>query len=129
MDLLATHSFRITTTGDSTGQTWLGDFTCLKRLSHRQELTRDRYYRELLGPNPEGASERAKSQAELFSDLKVCLKDTPAWWKESGDGLDLADDNVVREIWQETVKARVEAVAEIKQRAVEAETKLKNPAE
>lgn len=125
MNLLETVEFLIVVEGDRTGEKWTGNFTALRRLSHRQELLRDRIYRELLGANPETASERAKSQAEIIADLKVCLVKTPEWWKNSGDGLDLADDNLIQELWKETIRIRVDAINEVKKAGEDATEKLK----
>lgn len=129
MNLLETVDFHIVVTGDRTGEKWVGNFKAFRRLSHRQELARDRFYRDLLGPNPEGASERAVSQAEIFADLKVTLADTPRWWKDAGEGLDLADDNLIQEVWQQVVKIRLEAFKEVQEKAEEAEKKLKEVVE
>lgn len=125
IDLLETREFRVTVTGDKSGETYTGDFSCFRRLSHRQELSRDRVMRELLGEKPDSASERAKSQAEIFADLSVCLKKTPDWWKSSGNGLDLVDDNVLQEIWAKTIEIRLEAINEVKKKGEEAQEKLK----
>ncbi len=106
-------AFTISVTGDRTGDLWHGEFKSYKRLSHRQELMRDRIMRDLLGPNSEGASDRAKSQAELLAELQVSLVETPSWWKEAGQGMDLADDNIIQEIWKKVMEVKVAAVEEV----------------
>jgi hypothetical protein len=129
MNLLESVEFRISVSGEKSGETYVGTFKCLRRLSHRQELTRDVLYRNLLGEKPDSASPRAKEQAELFSDLQVCLTDSPVWWKEAGGGLDLVDDEVVKKIWTETIRIRVEAIKEVQDRAKDADADLKQIAE
>ena len=129
MDLLETKEFHISVLGNKTGETFAGKFRTLRRLSHRQELARDRIYRDLLGEQPENASERAKEQAEVLSDIQVCLREVPAWFKEAGMGLDLVDDSILTEVWNQTVKARVEAIQEVQERAKEASDKLKDAVE
>lgn len=125
MNLLDTKEFRIQLTGDRTGTVYFGDFSCFRRLSHRQELTRDRFYRELIGPDPQNANERVISQAEVFADLKVSILKAPQFWNESGGGLDLADDNIVRTVWEEVMKARVEAIKEMEDKGKKAEEELR----
>jgi hypothetical protein len=129
MNLLETTEFRISVTGDKSGETYIGTFKCLRRLSHRQELARDRKYRELLGENPTTASEFAKEKAEIFADLAVCLTDVPVWWKETGYGLDLVDDNVVGAVWSESIKIRVDAIKEVQEKGKASEARLKEMAE
>ncbi len=129
VNLKDTTSFDISVEGDRTGEKWFGQFSSLKRLSHRQELMRDRIARELLGPIPEGASERAKSQADMFAELQVSLIDAPTWWKEAGMGLDLGDDNIIREVWEKVMAIKVAAVDEIKKKGEAAAEKLKDLAE
>lgn len=129
MNLLESVQFRISVVGDKSGETYIGDFSCLRRLSHRTELAKDRYYRELLGPHPETATKRAQSQADIISDLSACLISTPTWWKEAGNGLDLVDDNLLQSVWNETVRIRVDAVNEVQEKAKSADTKLKEMAE
>lgn len=125
MNLLDTKEFRIQLTGDRTGETYFGDFSCFRRLSHRQELARDKHYRELIGPDPQNASERAVSQAEFFADLKVSILKAPQFWNESGGGIDLADDNVIKTVWEEVMKARIEAVKEMEDKGKKAEEELR----
>jgi hypothetical protein len=129
MNLLETTEFRVSVNGDKSGETYMGSFKCLRRLSHRQELARDRKYRELLGENPDSASQNAKDKAEVFADLYVCLAEVPAWWKEAGFGIDLVDDNVISEVWSETIKIRLAAIKEVQDKGKAAEARLKEMAE
>jgi hypothetical protein len=122
-------AFDISIEGDRTGEKWFGQFKSYKRLSHRQELMRDRITRELLGSNPAGASERAVSQAEMFAELQVSLVEAPTWWKEAGNGLDLGDDNIVREVWAKVMEIKVAAIEEITKKGDAAAQKLKDLAE
>ncbi len=122
-------AFDVSIDGDRTGTLWHGQFRSFKRLSHRQELLRDRITRDLLGPNPAGASERAVSQAEMFAELQVSLVEAPSWWKEAGNGLDLGDDNIVREVWSRVMEIKLAAIEEITKRGAAAAEKLKDLAE
>lgn len=102
--------FTISVTGDTTNEKWVGTFKCKPRLSHRDQLTKDRIRRELLGPDANNASTRALNQSEIFAQLAVRLSESPSWWKDNGNGLDLADDNVVAEVFEACLRVEKESV-------------------
>jgi hypothetical protein len=129
MNILATVKFNIHLFGDKSGELFRGDFEAHKRLSHRQELLRDRLYREMLGTNPDFASPRAKDQAEMVAELKVSLVKCPVWFQECDYGLDLIDDSVLRKVWEEVMKIRLDAFNELKEKAQKAEEALKKEVE
>jgi hypothetical protein len=116
-------SFEISLTGDVTGDKWFGKFKCKTFLSHRDQLASDRIKRELLGA---GDAERgAVNRAHIFAQLRVRLVDAPDWWKASDGGLDLVDDNVLVEIFEQTMKAENDALAEIQKKSETAKDELK----
>ncbi len=129
MNLKETSTFNISLIGDRTGEKWFGEFKSLRRLTHRSELMRDRIAREFLGPNPDGASQRAKDQSDMFAELSVSIVESPEWWKSAGNGLDLGDDNVVMEVWQNVMRIKVEAIQEIQKKGDDAAKKLESLAE
>jgi len=96
--------------GDTTGDKFPGVFKVKTRLSFRDALERDKIRRSLLGDNPEGASIRAANIADIFSELSVRIIDAPSWWVNADNGLALEDDNVIREIAEQTAKAAAEAL-------------------
>lgn len=121
-----TVNFSISLIGNVTGEKWVGEFTTKLRLSHRDQLARDRISRELLGDTrPDFASPRAINQANIFSDLRVRLTQAPAWWKESAEGLDLEDDNVVAEVYNKALKFENDELLKLKENAEKAEKELK----
>lgn len=117
-------SFDIKMFGDITGEQWVGLFKAKKRLSYRDQLRRDQVRRDLLGNHPEAASALALSQAEIFSELSVRLIQAPSWWTEKGNGIDLEDDNVVIEVYQQAMKAESDALKELKEKGEAAKVKL-----
>lgn len=117
--------FTINVIGESTGERWTGTFKARPRLSHRLELAMNQRFRELLGKDPEHASERAITQADVFSQLSAHLTEWPKWWAEMGFGLDLEDDNVVAEIFDNIVRIRKEANEALKKRAEDAQAEIK----
>ena len=110
-----TDNFTIKVEGENSGENWVGIFKCKVRLSHRDILRRDAIRRELLGANPENASLRAITEANAFAELAVRLVDTPQWWKELDNGLELEDPNVVQAV--------IDEVEKIVQREVESRAK------
>ena len=99
--------FSISLVGDVTGTTWSGAFKMKLRLSHREQLKRDEYRRSLLGADPDHASPRALSTAECFSEITAHLVEMPKWWILLDNGMDLEDDNVVAEIYNNVIKELV----------------------
>lgn len=117
--------FTISVTGDITGEKWMGLFKVKIRLSHRDYMTKDKLRRDFLGDHPEAASERASTSAEILSQLAVRIVEAPTWWAASNNGLDLADDTVILEIYKSAIKAETDAAEALKKKAAEAEAELK----
>lgn len=118
-------SFTVSVVGEVSGETFRGEFRAVKFLTHRQQLLLDQKRRELLGSNPDQAGVRAKNQAEIFAQLFVRLSNAPKWWIESGQGMDLIDDNVMVEVFNAALKVEEEAVQEMKKKAEAAKAQLK----
>jgi hypothetical protein len=109
---ITTVPFFVDLKGESTGQTFQGDFACKPRLSSRDRLQKDALRRTLLGGAPESASPDALVRAEMFALISISLTDSPPWWKESGNGLDLFDDNVVFDVYDKVTDIQDSAVKE-----------------
>lgn len=124
--------FSVRVTGETSGEEFVGKFKARKVLNHAQQLEVDRIRRDLLGSssNPDAASPRAANAAMIFAELAVRLVDAPNWWKESGNGTDLYDDNVVASVYQEAMKAQNDHLKAVKARAEAAKKDLEklNPA-
>jgi hypothetical protein len=123
--MIKDQAFTISVVGETSGETFRGEFRASKFLTHRQQLLLDQKRRELLGTNPDSASVRARNQAEVFSQLFVRLTEAPRWWTESGNGMDLVDDNIMVEVFGGAMKVEEEAMAAIKKKAEEAREALK----
>lgn len=116
--------FEIKETGDITGEQWFGSFAAKQRLSYRDQLKRDQIRRDLLGTDAANATQLARSQAEIFSELAVRLTKAPSWWTEAGNGLDLTDDNVVLAVYRSAMKVEQDALEELKKKSEEAKKAL-----
>jgi hypothetical protein len=123
--MIKDQAFTVSVVGETSGETFRGEFRAFKFLSHRQQLMLDQKRREILGTNPESASARARNQAEIFAQLFVRLSDAPKWWSESGYGMDLVDDNIMVEVFNGVMKVEEEAVNDMKKRAEAARENLK----
>lgn len=118
--------FSVSVVGDVSGETYRGDFRAVKFLTHRQQLMLDQRRRDILGNNPDSASPRAQNQASILANVFVRVSESPSWWKESSSGLDLIDDNVLIEVFNNVMRIEEEAVAAIRSRAEKAQEVIKS---
>lgn len=118
-------TFTISVVGDVTKEKWYGEFKCVKYLSFRQNLMRDRIRRELIGDLAQYASDAARDQSYALADLAVALVKVPDWWKEAGNGQDLQDPNVLDAVWAEVAKVWGVLKTEDKKKTVEDAKALK----
>lgn len=117
--------FSLHVVGETTDETWKGEFRAKKRLSHRDQLTKDQVRRELLGGAPGQPTERALSTSMILSELRVRLTVFPKWWSETGFGIDLDDDNVIFEMYTKALAIEQEALDAKKKKAEAVQAKLR----
>jgi hypothetical protein len=118
-------AFDIHVKGNRTGKTWAGAFRAKTVLPFRDRIARDKYRRELLGPDAHNADPEVVAQAVIISELSVRLVEAPEWWKEKRGGLDLADENVLQEVYQAALKVEDDALAAIDAEGSEAVEQLR----
>jgi len=118
-------SFEISIVGAETQETMKGSFKVKTMITPRDILRGDSINRDLLGQNPEFASEAAKATAFMLSQLSVRVLESPAWWREAGNGVDLEDLNIVNEVFTKTMEAELRRKADLSKSAEEASQKLK----
>lgn len=116
------HNFTISVVGSVTGETWAGEFTAKKVLSHGDQIARDSYYRELLGTNPQHATGRIDNQALIIADLRVRLTKAPSFWADHDGGLRFLDDEVLQAVFDAAIKPEME-LKEKRAKAAEATQK------
>ena len=103
--------FEIHVMGERTKKLWSGQFRCLRFLTHRQMLQRDRLIREFLaGDNAEQTAERYRATA--LADCAVSITKAPQFWTDSGNGLDLVDESSLVEVWKAIQKIQNDAAKE-----------------
>lgn len=122
-----TEAFTIHVVGSETGKTWAGTFKTKKFLSYRLKLRRDAIIRELLGETNPQLSVRIDLAAKI-ADCQVSLVEFPDFWKESGFGLDLEDENLLDTIQGHVTRVQREAVEAVKKAAAAAAPQLKEDA-
>jgi hypothetical protein len=62
--------------------------------------------RELLGPLAHEAGIEITNRASIIAELNYRLTEAPDFWKNARGGLDLIDDNVVLEVYEQAKKVR-----------------------
>jgi hypothetical protein len=121
--------FTLHVVGETSDQTWTGEFRAKKWLSHRDQLGKDQIRRELLGGQPGVAGDRAITTATMLSELRVRLTKFPEWWATTGFGIDMADDNVIYQLYQDALKIEDEAMEAKKAKAEKVQAQLRAEAE
>lgn len=111
--------------GTTTGESYTGKFKVRTRLSFRDQLRRDEIRRSLLGPNPAGTSDGASFVASIVSEMAVRTIESPSWWKNSDGGLDMADLNILAEVFALASKAEQELVSSLVKDGEKAQADLK----
>jgi hypothetical protein len=120
-------SFTIDITGEITGKQYYGTFKVKPILTHAEQIQRDIFMRDILGPGSESAAATAKENALVFADLRVRVLDAPAFWQESRFGLDLYDGEIIGKIWEKTREAENSFRKSIKDKAEEAKKEIAKP--
>src|SRR5574343_92250 len=82
----------ITYKDSQTGETLYGVFKFKIVLSMRDILAQDQHYRNLIGnTNGTAPGPDASAIASIFSKLWAHLTESPSWWKERGNGIDIPE--------------------------------------
>jgi hypothetical protein len=116
--------FNVSLVGEESGQPFNGQFKVKTLLTRRDRLRADEIRRELIGGKPEGASPSAAADAMVLSQLAVRIIESPQWWKDAGGGLDMADDNVLAEIFKIAIDEASKRAEALQKESEEALKKL-----
>lgn len=117
--------FSISVVGEVSGETQKGVFKAKPRLSHRDTLLQDQMRRDLLGPKPESAGQAAMANSLVFSKIWTHIVESPSWWKEAGNGVDLLDETPVVAVYDNIVRIEKEAIDAVKKSAEKVAENLK----
>lgn len=110
--------------GETTGQEYTGTFKIRPVLTQAEQLTRDSIMRDLLGGRASDATPRAASQAMLLAEIRVRSIETPMFWREASDGLNLYDESVMAAVYDKIQETEKNWRQEIKKKAEEAKAEL-----
>lgn len=99
-------TFKVDITGEVSFNKWQGDFTvaCVLNIGqkHQIEVEKTRLIADLSNP-----TEKLLGLSVIISNLLVRIKEAPKWW-DMASGLDLLDENVALEVFDQCMKAERE---------------------
>jgi hypothetical protein len=123
-----TFTFSIAEIGESTGEKFNWAFTAKLRLSIRDTINKDAQRRFIIGDRPETAAQDTLMRAEILAHLSVSITESPKAWRESNNGLDLFDDNIIVKMYEAVQDAQLKATQEAQKAGEEAKEKLRKVA-
>ena len=118
-------SFTVNVVGDTTGTEYVGLFKVKPVLNTTEQIARDAVMRDIIGPNPQEASPRAKSQAYILAEIRIRAIEAPAFWTGARDGGGLFDENVMGAVYDKIQDVEKQWRADVKKKADEAREALK----
>lgn len=95
-----TATFIVNEIGQNTGMPYEGKFVIKTILSRRDNFIADERRRMIIGMNPAGAMPSLQGEALMLSLLSVRIMESPKWWTDSDNGLDLKDENIIGVLYQ-----------------------------
>lgn len=117
-------TFSVDIKGSVTKTNYSGVFKVRPLLSHRDKLRRDEMKRQLIGGFPDSTSVSAMRIAEIFSKIWAHTVDAPSWWKDSGNGIDLLEDDPVEEVINKILEIEREALGIVEEEGEKAKKEL-----
>jgi len=108
-------TFQFKEKGELYGKEYDGTFTvkCVLNMLEKRilEIEKSRLRTDVLNPTSD-----LIALTTILANLKVRIKDGPEWWKQSGDGNSIQDENIIvtlfdkvmdqEEEWREELKAK-----------------------
>ena len=95
-----TQKFSVSLIGEDTAQPFNGDFVVKTVLTRRELFLADERRRIILGMVPAGVPASISGEAYMLGQLHVRIVSAPDWWNKSEGGLDIADANVIGEVFR-----------------------------
>ena len=109
-------TFQFEEIGETTGHKYEGRFTALCVLNiamkHKLELEKTRLLADFANP-----TEGLNGIAITLAELRVRIIDAPEWWKQSGGGLDILDEDILVKLYSKLLEKQVEWKDSIKAKA------------
>lgn len=118
--------FSVSLQGDETGKLYEGEFEARTVLSRRQVAAADAIRRRILGEFPESASPVVATDAFVAGQLFVRVTKAPEWFMSAGEGgIDLADRNILEDIFIKITDAEAARKEELFKKADKAKESLR----
>ena len=117
--------FSVNLIGGETGTSYMGDFTVKTILSRRDRFVADERRRAIIGSLAEGALPALQTEAFMLGQLSIRIVKSPDWWSQNGNGLDLADADVIAQVFNLAIEKENQRREEVKKQAEEALKQLK----
>lgn len=119
--------FDFESTGGTTGKKYDGQFTvvCILNMSrkHQLEIEKTRLMADFSNP-----TETLFGLATILANLRVRIVNAPEWWKQSGGGFNLMDEDVLVALYDKVMEAEAKWRADLKAQATAVETPNPAPA-
>ena len=112
-----TKIFSINEVGQRSGRVYDGKFTVKTLLNRRENFIADERRRFIVGSNSQGVAPSLSGEAYILGQLSVRIVESPKWWTESDNGLDLPDENIIGTIFKLMEEKVAEFEAEVKGQA------------
>ncbi len=120
-----TATFDIHVIGETTGETYTGQFEAKQALSHLDTIKAETALRGYLG-DPAGASPAVFTTSKMISELLVRITKSPDWWKDASMGEELVDSNVLQKVFEEAVKVQTQFNDQVKAKAQAAQQLIRD---
>lgn len=106
--------------GETTGNKYEGKFTVLCALNmakkHQLELEKTRLLADFANP-----TDGLAGIAIILANLRTKIVDAPEWWKQSGGGLDIMDEDILLKVYNKIKDKEVEWREAIKNKGKQSE--------
>ena len=97
------HTFIIDVEGNITKKRYVGEFSCvIPNVKMQCEIAKYRAF--LNGDVVDFLDISTKLTHQMISHLKFTIEDAPKWWKESENGYNLRDANVIQTIYDSVLE-------------------------
>lgn len=101
---------------DDFGKKFDGQFTVLCRLTISQKHTMELEKTRLLG-NYANPTDALAGYAIYLSTLRAKIVDAPEWWKQSGGGASIEDEEILIELYNKIAEAEIQWKEEMMKKA------------
>ena len=121
-------TFSVDLVGDTTMKRYEGQFTvrCVLNMGqkHAMELEKNR----LMG-GFDAPTNALAGMAVLLSSIRAKVIDSPEWWKQSGAGASLSDDNILVVLYDKIIEAENAWRQKVKEQASASATPSPSPSQ